>query len=57
MIGSSNTRDQQKKRLSQIVQATIAKRRLKALGIVIVGVTNEEVIEFYKWIVSERSKQ
>lgn len=57
VTGSSNTKEQQKKRLSLIVRATIARRKLKAMGVVIVGVTDEEVIEFCKWYVSERSKQ
>lgn len=54
MTGSNSSRDKQKKHLWQIVQATIARRKLKRLGVTIVGVTNEEVIEFCKWYLKRR---
>jgi hypothetical protein len=54
VTGSNSSRDKQKKHLLQIVQATIARRKLKRLGVTIVGVTNEEVIEFCKWYLKQR---
>lgn len=54
MTGSSSLKEQQKKRLSLIVRSIVARRKLKSLGVIIVGVTDEEVIEFYKWYVKRK---
>lgn len=56
VTGSNNSKAKKKLQLSLIVQAIIARRKLRDLGVTIVGVTNEEVIEFCKWYVKQRER-
>lgn len=57
VTGSNSSRDEKnRKRLQKMIHAIIARRKLRDLGVTIVGVTNDEVIEFYKWYVKQRER-